>query len=200
MTTLFPRSHSSKTAPRIPTGITPLTVPGPTSSRIRPRVADRSLVVLDPNAPSTALRAVLQHPAVSDGDIHLLVVFPTAEYEARRRARVQAGVTAPYTIDHLEAEAQRIAQRTGREWLDPAGIAFEPIGAVGRLRDCVRTAAEDRGYTHVYVPATRRTLRQRLLGVGDNPSTLFGILPTGITVVPVDGLLPSAENNAAGVA
>ena len=200
MTTLFPRSHSSKTAPGIPTGTTPLTVTGPTSSGYPPPVAGRSLVVLDPNAPSTTLRAALQHPAVSEGEVHLLVVFPTAEYEARRRARIQAGVTAPYTIDHLETEAQRIAQRTGREWLAPAGIAFQPIGAVGRLRDCVWTAAEDREYTHVYVPATRRTLRQRLLGVGDNPSALAGTLPTVITVVPVDGLLPSAENDAAGVA
>lgn len=151
--------------------------------------AGRSLVVLDPDSPLTTLRAALQHTEVDNGEVDLLVVFPTAEYETRRRARLESGVTAPYTIDHLEVEAERIARRAGREWLGPMGVEFEPTGAVGRLRDCVRTAVEERGYTSVYVAAPRRTLWRRLLGVEDVSTALAGILPTVVTVVPVDGTL-----------
>lgn len=173
-----------------PDGTDPLTTKSP--------AVDRSLVVLDPDAASTTLRATLKHREVVDGALHLLVVFPTAEYDARRRARLEASVTAPYTIDHLEAEARRIAQQAGREWLDPAGVAFEPMGAVGRLRDCVQTAVEDRGSTHVFVAATRRTLRQRLLGVEDRSAMLAKVLPAEVTVVPVAGALDSASNAVDG--
>lgn len=167
-------------------------VTGPLATR--DPAADRSLVVLDPDIASTTLRATLEHPEVNDGDLHLLVVFPTAEYEARRRARLEANVTAPYTIDHLEAEARRIAQQAGRAWLDPAGVAFEPMGAVGRLRDCVQTAVEDRGPTHVFVASTQRTFWQRLLGVEDRSAMLAEVLPAVVTVVPVDGALDPAAN------
>lgn len=155
--------------------------------------ADRSLVVLDPEAPSTSLRSAIEHLPVSDGELHLLVVFPTEEYEARRRARLQAGVTTPYTIDHLEAEAQRMAQQAGREWLDPACVAFEPIGAVGRLSDSVQTAVEDSGSTHIYVPATKHTHWQRLLGVEGLSTALARVLPPVVSIVTVDGMADSAS-------
>lgn len=149
--------------------------------------AGTSLVVLDPNDPSTTLRAVLQHPGVNDGDLALLVVFPTAEYQARRRARLAAGVTAPYTIDHLEMDARRIAHRAGCEWIDPTGVEFEAIGAVGRLQDCVRMVVAARGYTQVYILPPRRTVWQRILGDADSSAALTRVLPTSVTVVSVEG-------------
>lgn len=156
----------------------------------------RSLVVLDPDAPSTTLWAALQHPDVTDGALDLLVVLPTAEYEARRRARFEADVTAPYTIDHLEAEARRIAQRAGREWLDPIGVEFEPLGAVGRLRNSIRATVEDRGDTRVYVAAPERPIWKRVFGFEEFSASLAGVLPTAVTVVPVDAAIDSALNVA----
>lgn len=146
----------------------------------------RSLFVLDPVVPSTVLRAALRDSRVSDGEIHLLAVFPPAEYQARRRARIDANLTATYTVDSLEEEARRIARQAGREWLGPTGVEFESMGAVGRLRDTVRRAVEDRGCTHVYVVIPRRTLWQRLLGTQDLSTTLARILPTDVIVVSVD--------------
>lgn len=153
-----------------------------------------SLVILDPDAPSATLRAALQHPDVAEGEITLLVVFPTSEYEARRRARIEAGVTAPYTIDHLEMEAQRIGQRAGREWLDPARVEFEAMGAVGRRRDCVRMAVVARGCTRVYVGKSRRTLWQRFLRIEDLSVVLTRTLPATVTVVSVDDVFDPVPN------
>lgn len=159
--------------------------------------ADSTLVVLDPDHPGTALRATLEY-LDRHGDLYLLVVFPMAEYEARRRARREAGVTAPYTIDHLEAEARRIAHGVGREWLDPAGAEFEAVGAVGRPRDCVQMAVEERGCTRVFVAAPQRTLWQRLLGVQDLPTTLIRVLPTVVTIVSVDSGVDAPSDPADG--
>lgn len=128
--------------------------------------ADGSLVVLDPDAPSTTLQTALQHPDVSDEDLHLLIVFPLATFESRRRALLKAGATAPYTVSDFEAEAQRIAYQVGREWLAPMGVTFEPMGAVGRHPDCVRMAVEERGCARAFV-SLRPALWQRLRGVGD---------------------------------
>lgn len=156
--------------------------------------AGASLVVLDPDAPSATLRAALQRPDVAEGELTLLVVFSISEYEARRRARIEAGVTAPYTIDHLEMEAQRIAQLAGREWLDPANVEFEAMGAVGRRRDCVRTTVEAQGCTCVYVRRLRRTLWQRFLRVEDLSAVLTRSLPATVTVVSVDGVFDPVPN------
>ena len=153
-----------------------------------------SLVVLDPHAPSATLRAALQHPDLSHGRLSLLVVFPTAEYEARRRARLEADVTAPYTIEHLEMEARRIALRVGREWIDPTGVEFDSLGAVGRIRDSVRRVLEDREYTHVYVGRSPRTFWQRLRRVEDRSTMLTRVLPKIVTVVPVEYAFDSVSN------
>lgn len=153
-----------------------------------------SLVVLDADAPSATLRAALQYPGVAEGELTLLVVFPVSEYEARRRARIEAGVTAPYTIDHLEMEARRIAQLAGREWLDPANVEFEAIGAVGRRRDCVRTAVEAQECSRVYLGKSRRTLWQRFLRIEDLSAVLTRTLPATVTVVSVDGVFDSLPN------
>lgn len=153
-----------------------------------------SLVVLDPNDPSTTLRAVLQQHDTCEDRLTLLVVFSTAEYEARRRARVEAGVTAPYTIDHLEMDARHIADRAGREWIDPRGFGFEAMGGVGRVQDCIRRATADKAYRHVFVAESPRTVWQRLLRIEGPVAMLTRVLPTSVTTVPVDDVFQPIPN------
>lgn len=152
-----------------------------------------ALVVLDPAYPEATLRAALAHPDAA-GTVHLLTVFPTAEYEARRRDRAAAGVIAPYTVSHLETEARRLARRAGRRWLGTPGVDFEAFGAVGSTRDRVLAAVAERGYDRVFVAAPQRTIWQRLLGRADLSTAIARVLPTVVTVVPVrDGTLPGLD-------
>lgn len=153
---------------------------------------DKTLLVLNPADPSTTLRAALGHPETANSDLSLLVIFPTAEYEARRRARYEAGVATPYTIEHLEDEAQRIARRVGEEWLGSAD-RFEARGAVGRPRDCVCAAVKELAVGRVFIPTSQRTIWQRLFGGLDLPTDLGRVLSTEVSIVSVDGttdLLP----------
>ena len=154
----------------------------------------RSLVVLDPGHPEASLRAVFGHLGASDGAIDLLVVYPMERFEVRREELLEAGATASYAVSDLEAEARRVAWRTGHDWLAPLGVEFEAFGAVGRVRDCVRLVAEDRGCTRVYVEVPRRTLRQRLRGVADRATALGDALPRGASVVPLDGTIESGSD------
>jgi hypothetical protein len=149
--------------------------------------AGRSLVVLDPDHPETSLRAAFEHLDASDGALDLLVVYPMERFEARREELLEAGATAPYAVSDLETEARRVAWRTGHDWLAPLGVEFEAIGAVGRVRDCVRLIADDRGCARVYVESPRRTRWQRLRGVADRATALDGALPGTVTVVSIDG-------------
>lgn len=56
---------------------------------------------------------------------HLLLVYPTAEYEARRGARLDADVPGSYTMDQFAEEAGRVAQRVGNEYLGADAVGFE---------------------------------------------------------------------------
>lgn len=160
--------------------------------------ADSILVVLDPDDPATTHRAILHDAVVTGGDLHLLVAFPTAEYEARRRARMAAGVPGPYTIDHLAMEGRRIAQRVGREWLGSDGPNFQVTGTVGKLHDCVRDAVREYGHTRVYVAALQRSLWQRLLGDTDMSPALARVLPDHVTVISINSVpsLATYEGNS----
>ena len=148
--------------------------------------AGRSLIVLDPDHPEAGLRAAFGHLGASDGTIDLLVVYPMERFEARREELLEAGATAPYAVSDLEAEARRVAWRAGHDWLAPLGVEFEAFGAVGRVTDCVRLVAEERGHTRVYVEVPGRTLWQRLRGVADRATALDDALPRGVAVVSVD--------------
>lgn len=151
----------------------------------------RSLVVLDPDAPATSLRAAFQHLDASDGALALLVVFPMERFETRREELLEAGATAPYTVADLEAAARQVAWRVGHNWLAPLDVPFEAIGAVGQARDCVQWVAEERDCARVYVEVPRRTLWQRLRGVPDRATALEDALSTDVTVVPVNGTVES---------
>ena len=117
-------------------------------------------------------------------------MFPTAEYEERRRARIDAGATAPYMTDQFAEEARHIAQRVGCEFLGIVGVDFEAIGGVDRTEDLVIDAVRDHGYTKVYVASPRRTLWQRLFGTSDLATRIAHAGPPGMTVVAVG---PDAE-------
>lgn len=143
------------------------------------------LVVLDPDDPETTLRAVVREADPVVTAFHLLLVYPTAEYEARRRARHDAGAPGPYTIDHLAEEARRVAERLGRAYLaDAAGV--EALGAVGGTRDCVRRAARDTECSRVYVAEDSRSIWQRLLGVERLSMELSEMLPDVVSVVSLE--------------
>lgn len=157
-----------------------------------------SLVVLDPEDPSSTIRGVLQQHDTCQDRLSLMVVFPTAEYEARRRARIEAGVTAPYSIDHLEMDARQIADRTGREWIDPQGFGFEAIGAVGSVQNCIRQATAERAFRNVFVAESQRTVWQRLIRMEDPVARLTRDLPPSVTVVPVDGGVQPFSNDGGG--
>lgn len=157
---------------------------------------DDVLVVLNPDDPAATLRAAMRDPATIDAKFHLLAVFPTAEYEARRRARIVAGVSAPYTIDHLIEEARIIAHRAGRSYLDVDDGGFAAMGAVGRTRDCVNEAVRNHDFGRVYVAERPRPAWQRVLGVGSLSTELVRVLPDVVTVVSVDeGLSPVREES-----
>lgn len=145
---------------------------------------DSILVVLDTDDPETPLQTVVQDPDAQATEFHLLTVFPTAEYEERRRERKEAGVPGPYNLEHLTQDARRIARRAGREYLDPD--EFEPMGAVGRKRDCIRRAVREHDYNKVYVAEQSQTIWQRLLGVADLSTELTPVLSDGIPVVSID--------------
>jgi len=141
------------------------------------------LVVLDADDPDATLRAVEPELSASDGALHLLLVFPMAEYAARRRARIDADVPGPYTVEHLSGEARRIARRVGREYLDPGG--FEAMGAVGGRCDCVRSAVDRGDYSRIYVVDPPRKRWHRLLGVEDLSTEIARVLPDAISVIPL---------------
>ena len=163
------------------------------SGRASTKPDDRALVVLDGADPSSTLRAALQHIDLQNGRVRLLLVYPTAEYEARRRERIAAGLTTPYTIGQLEEEARLVALRTGHEWHRSSGGEFEAtsggefeaIGAVGRLTDCVRRVVEDNECTLIYFAPTKRSMWQRILG-GDEVGALARALPASTSVVQLD--------------
>ena len=155
------------------------------SGRASTKPDDSALVVLDGADPSSTLRAALQHIDLQNGRVHLLLVYPTAEYEARRRERIAAGLTTPYTVGQLEEEARLLALRTGHEWHRSSGGEFEAIGAVGRLTDCVRRVVEDNECTLIYFAPTKRSMWQRILG-GDEVGALARALPASTSVVQLD--------------
>jgi hypothetical protein len=153
--------------------------------------AGRSLVVLDPDHPEASLRAAFGHLGSNERALDLLVVYPMERFEERREELLEAGATAPYAVSDLEAKARRVAWRAGHDWLAPMGVEFDALGAVGRVRDCVRTVAEERGHARVYVEVPGRTFWQRLRGVVDRATALGDALPGDVTVVPVDGAVES---------
>lgn len=164
------------------------------TERMIASISDSILVVLNPDDPAATLRAVMRDPATINAKFHLIVVFPTAEYEARRQARIDAGITGPYTIDHLIDEARSIALRVGRTYLDTDDGGFEAMGAVGRTRDRVNEAVQNHDYGRVYAAERPRPAWQRLLGVGRLSTELVRVLPDVVTVVSVDdGLGPARE-------
>lgn len=150
-----------------------------------PADGDRGLVLLDPDHPERTVRGALRDPATLAGVLTLLFVYPTAEYEARRRARAAAGVPGEYTIGHLETAAELRARTVGRDWLSAAGHEYAARGAVGRVRDCVVGAVVAEGYTRVYVDDVRPRWWQRLLGAESLAATLERSLPPEVAVLPV---------------
>ena len=150
---------------------------------------NRVLVVLDPDDPETTLRAVVREADPTTTEFHLLLVYPTAEYEARRAARLDAGITGPYAIDQLAEAARYTARRVGHEYLGPDTVGFEALGAVGRTRDCIERAVRDADYGRVYVAEESRSVWQRLLGVERLSTALARVLPDVVSVVGVDDVL-----------
>lgn len=145
-----------------------------------------TLVVLDADDPETTLQAVIQETDPATGTVDLLAVYPTAEYEERRRARIDAGVTAPYTIEHLADEARKIAEEVGREYLGPDAARGEAMGAVGGTRACIRRAVRDADYSQVFVPEEAHAVWQRLLGVESLSTELTRVLPDVVSVRTVE--------------
>lgn len=149
----------------------------------------RILVVLDPDDPETTLRAVVREVDPATTEFHLLLVYPTTEYEARRHARLDAGVPGSYTIDHFAEEARRVAQRVGDEYLGADAVGSEALGAVGRTPDCVRRVVRDADYSRVYVARESRSIWQRLLGDEHLSAALVRALPDIVSVVTVETVL-----------
>lgn len=144
------------------------------------------LVVLDADDPEPTLQAVIEETDAATTEIHLLAVYPTAEYEARRHTRCDAGVPGPYTLDQLAEEARRVAQRVGREYLGPDPNGLDAMGAVGGTRECVRRAVHEADYSRVYVAERSRSFWQRLVGVETISTELADLLPDVVSVEAVE--------------
>lgn len=159
------------------------------------RTTSRVLVVLDPDDPETPLRAIIREADPTTTEFHLLLVYPTAEYEARRGARLDADVPGSYTIDHLAEEARRVAQRVGNEYLGADAVGFEALGAVGRTRDCVRHAVRDAEYSRVYLVEESRSIWQQFLGTERLSAVLARTLPAVVSVVTVEDVLEASTDD-----
>lgn len=149
---------------------------------------NRILVVLDVDDPERTLQAVVQETDATAAEVHLLMVFPTAEYEERRRARIDADVPGPFTIEHLTQDARRIARRVGREYLGSDAERFEALGVVGNRRRCIQRVVRTHEYSQVYVPEQSHSIWQQLLGVEDLSTELTRVLPDVVSVVSVDNV------------
>ncbi|MEF8843113.1 MAG: hypothetical protein V5A62_16060 [Haloarculaceae archaeon] len=68
------------------------------------------LVVLDAEDPEPTLQAVVEETDATTVEMDGLAVYPTVEYEVRRRARCDADVPGPYTLDQPPEEARRVAR------------------------------------------------------------------------------------------
>lgn len=157
--------------------------------------SERTLVVLNSASPEAILEIVLDARRIPDSEIDLMVVYPTAEYEARRRARLEAGVTTPYTVEHLAEDAQRTADRVGREWIDSDTVQLGAYGGVGRVEDRVNEVVRDRGHSVVYADYRPPTRWQQLFGVVDVSRTLGETLPAETAVRSVSDLRPPAGDS-----
>ncbi|MDX1747051.1 MAG: hypothetical protein R3324_14030 [Halobacteriales archaeon] len=146
---------------------------------------ERVLIVLNPGDPVGTVRSVLREVDPSNVGCHLLLVYPTAEYEARRRGRIETGVNAPYTIDHLADEARQTAARVGKDWIDGIGADFEAMGYVGRTRDAVLGAARRYHYDRIYVPRSNPSIWSRILSSDPLPDELGRALPAVVKIISV---------------
>jgi hypothetical protein len=160
------------------------------------RSTRRVLVVLDPDDPETTLRALIREADPTTTEFHLLLVYPTEEYEARRSARIDAGVPGPYTIDQLAGEARRVAQRVGSEYLGIEEVGFEALGAVGSTSDCVRRAVREANYSRIYLVEEPRPIWQRLLGTERISAVLARTLPTVVSVITAEEVLKTSTDDS----
>ncbi|MFB6132707.1 MAG: hypothetical protein ABEJ44_04805 [Halanaeroarchaeum sp.] len=152
------------------------------------------LVVLDPENPDGTLENVLRHPDLVDRELHFLLVYPTKEYETRRRARIEVGVTSPYAITHLEDEARRRALHLGYQWLGTKDGTVFAFGRVGPIPDQVRDIVEKYGYDQVYLDPKPRSIWQRVLGRIDEATSLARTLPDITLMAQDSGEHPNIEN------
>lgn len=155
---------------------------------------DRTLVVLNSASPEDILEIVLDARSIPDSAVDLMLVYPTAEYESRRRARIEAGVTITYTVEHLEEAARRTAEGVGRKWLDSDTALIGAYGGVGRLADRVNEVVRDGGHSVVYADYIPPTRWQRLFGVGDVSRKLAEKLPDDIEIRSIATLQPMADD------
>jgi hypothetical protein len=157
---------------------------------------DRILVVLDADDPEPTLQAVVEETDATAAEVDLLAVYPTAEYEARRRARCDADAPGPYTLDQLAEEARRVARRAGREYLGPDPDGLDAMGAVGGRRECVRRAVRESDYSRLYVAERSRSFWQRLVGVETISTELARLLPDVVSVEAVEDVpVPSDDGS-----
>lgn len=157
-----------------------------------------TLVVLDPDAPGTTLRRIVPDAAV-DEPLYLLVVYPDSEYERRRRAHGEAGVTAGRGVHDLADDACRVAERAGERCLGPEAD-FEAMGAVGPRRERVAEAVEERGVERVCLPGTHGphgTLRERVRALLGLSSVLDRKLPERVTVTTAGDLAGRGDDGSA---
>lgn len=151
---------------------------------------ERTLVVLNSASPEAILDCVVDTRSIPDSAVDLILVYPTAEYESRRRARIDAGVTTPYTIEHLEEDARRTADRMGREWIDSETVSVGAYGGVGRVADRVNEVVRDRGHSVVCADNTMPTRWQQLFGAIDISRKLAEKLPCDTEIRPISTLQP----------
>lgn len=156
---------------------------------------ERTLVVLNSASPEAILDIEPDARSIPDPAVDLMLVYPTAEYESRRRARIEAGVTTPYTVEHLEDEARRTAAGVGRKWLDSEPASIDAYGGVGRLADRVNDVVRDRGHSIVYTDYTPPTRWQRLFGVSDVSRKLAETLPDDVDIRTIATLQPKADDS-----
>lgn len=155
------------------------------SHRTTDAVRDDILVVLEPGNPEPTVRAAIENTESANATYHLLMVVPTRSYEARRRAFADAGVPVDYTIGKAKEGARQTAQRIGREYFGRE-TGFEATGTVGRQREHIEAAVDNREFETIYVPEPDRSFLQRLLGGRSRANRIASDVPESTTVKSVD--------------
>lgn len=157
--------------------------------------ADDILIVLDPEDPEATMQTALPYAADDADEVYLLLVYPDDIVERRKQAHEEANTRGHSNFPQLMAEAEREAERVGREYLGEEA-EFRALGTVGRRAPNVAAAAEWAGCTKVYVANATPGPLERIRRILDLPGDIAKELPDGVDLLAYEDLIAAHTDPA----